>query len=65
MMRAFLFLAAGLCFTAGAGVVYFMNGHEVAAFLLILTSAVLLVGACVVHALDVLAVQLSRTLNAD
>jgi len=65
MVRAFLFLASGLCFACGAGVIYFMHGHEVAAFLLVLTSAVLLVGACVVHALDVLTVQLSRTLNAD
>lgn len=65
MMRAFLFLASGLCFACGAGIVFFMNGHEVAAFLLVLTSAVLLVGACVVHAIEVLSVQLSRTLSAD
>ena len=43
-----------------AGVIYFMRGHEVAAFLLILTAAVLLVGASLTNALNGLMAHLSR-----
>ena len=60
MVRLLLLAGSALSLACAAGIVYFMHGHEVAAFLMVLTAAVLLVGGCIVHALDVLAHHFSR-----
>ena len=60
MIRALLLFAGIANFAAASGIIYFMRGHEVAAFLLILTSAVFVVGACLVHAIEEVAYQSAR-----
>ena len=60
MVRLLLLVGSALCLACAAGIIGFMHGHEVAAFLMVLTAAVLLVGGCIVHALGDLAHHFSR-----
>jgi hypothetical protein len=52
MFRLVLLFGSVVALMCGAAVIYFTSGQAVPAFLLVLSAAVLLVGACLYHAID-------------